>query len=103
MDIFFVVFVTLLVPLAFNSVGHAAQLRQQTARLARVERKLDAILNHLGVEPDDRDGLSAEARRYADGNQKIAAIKQHREDTGAGLAEAKAVVEEYLSRAAQRG
>ena len=55
------------------------------------------------MELDDRDGLSSQARLYADGNQKIAAIRQHREDTGAGLAEAKAVVEEYLNRTAKRG
>ncbi|MFO0848878.1 MAG: hypothetical protein U0871_10035 [Gemmataceae bacterium] len=70
----------------------------ESARLRRIERKLDAIMAHLGIAEADRFGLSSQAKLYADSGQKIAAIKQHREDTGAGLAEAKQVVEEYLSR-----
>lgn len=70
----------------------------EAARLRRIERKLDAIMAHLGIAEADRCGLSSQAKLYADSGQKIAAIKQHREDTGAGLAEAKQVVEEYLNR-----
>lgn len=70
----------------------------EAARLRRIERKLDAIMAHLGLAEVDRSGLSSQAKLYADSGQKIAAIKQHREDTGAGLAEAKQVVDEYLSR-----
>lgn len=68
-------------------------------RMARIERKLDLILAHLGVEvPDDLAGagVSDEVRRLADAGQKIAAIKRQREETGAGLAEAKEAVESYL-------
>lgn len=93
----------LLVPLLFIAANLSRQSGDGSVRLRRVERKLDAILNHLGVEVDARGGLSSQAREYADGNQKIAAIRQHREDTGAGLAEAKAVVEEYLSQRSVRG
>jgi ribosomal protein L7/L12 len=44
--------------------------------------------------------LSAEVRALADQGpgMKIAAIKRYREETGAGLAEAKQVVEEYMAR-----
>ena len=71
------------------------------ARLRRVERKLDLILQHLGLnEPDATGGLSAAVRALADQGpgMKIAAIKQYREETGAGLAEAKQVIEEYQGR-----
>jgi ribosomal protein L7/L12 len=37
-------------------------------------------------------------RALADGGNKIAAIKKHRELTGDGLVEAKRAVEAYLSR-----
>jgi len=74
--------------------GHAA-------RLQRVERKLDLILKHLGiedVEPAAGEGLLEQVRVLADCGDKIAAIKAHRELTGDGLAEAKQVVEAYLDR-----
>jgi ribosomal protein L7/L12 len=65
-------------------------------QLRRIEAKLDAIIAHLGARVPEAGGLSEEARLFADTGQTIAAIKQHREDTGAGLAEAKQAVEEYL-------
>jgi hypothetical protein len=70
------------------------------ARLARQERKLDALLRHLKVEyvdPASSDGLSDEVKRLADDpRSKIAAIKLHREQTGLGLKEAKEAVEAYI-------
>jgi ribosomal protein L7/L12 len=71
------------------------------ARLQRVERKLDLILAHLGieyVEPAPGDNLSEQVRALADRGEKIQAIKTHRDLTGAGLAEAKRAVEAYLNR-----
>ena len=100
--VFLLALAPLLVPLFFMS-GRGGLTAVEKAQLRRVERKLDAVLNHLGVEADDRDGLSSQAKLYADSNQKIAAIKQHRDDTGAGLAEAKTVIDEYLSRGPVRG
>ena len=90
------------VPLAIVVGGLVARSSDQTARLRRIERKLEAVLNHLGVEVDDRAGLSTQARFYADRGQKIAAIREHRQETGVGLAEAKEVVEDYLSQKARR-
>ncbi len=75
----------------------------ESARLRRVEKKLDAILQHLGVVEPELYDLSSQVKLYADSNQKMAAIKQHRDDTGAGLAEAKSVIEEYMGRTAKRG
>ena len=57
----------------FDGGGLSAE---DAARLRRVERKLDAILAHLGLADDRSLGLSDEARRLADDGQKIAAIKR---------------------------
>lgn len=61
------------------------------ADLRRIERKLDLILKHLGIDP--LPPVSAEVRSLAVAGRKIEAIKVHREQTGAGLAEAKEAVE----------
>ncbi len=70
-------------------------------RLRRIEQKLDLILKHLQVEfvePGPGEGLPEQVRAIADGGNKIAAIKKHRELTGDGLVEAKRAVEAYLAR-----
>jgi ribosomal protein L7/L12 len=63
-------------------------------QLSRVERKLDAVLAHLGVELAD-DGFN-ELRDLMNSGEKIAAIRLYRQLTGVGLAEAKATVEQGL-------
>lgn len=71
------------------------------ARLRRVEAKLDLVLKHLGVTYDDDlawGELSEEVRRLVDSGRKIEAIKRHRELTGAGLADSKAVIDRYEGR-----
>ena len=80
-----------------------ARLDTIEQRLAAVERKvLDPLPGgvagpisidgqHAGVGGD----VSAEVRAMAQNGQLIQAIKLHREQTGLGLAEAKAVVERY--------
>ena len=71
------------------------------ARLRRIEAKVDLILNELGVAYHDvavRVPLSEEVKALADDPRtKIAAIKLHREQTGAGLKEAKDAVEAYVA------
>lgn len=65
------------------------------ADLRRIERKLDALLKHQDVPP--LPAMSDEVKRLArDPPAKIAALKLHREETGLGLAEAKADVEEFI-------
>jgi ribosomal protein L7/L12 len=74
--------------------GTASLATRQRLNLRRVERKLDALLQHHGIALPSK--LSPEVQRLAsDPNQKIAAIKLHREQTGLSLAEAKAEVEEF--------
>ena len=64
---------------------------QLTVTLARLERKIDALIASLGVElPKD---TMDDVRALAAAGKKIEAIKRYREKTGAGLAEAKDAVD----------
>lgn len=73
-----------------------SELRQMR-RLALVERKLDAVLDQLGVEMPDPHLQQVEAllRR----GKTVQAIKAYREATGAGLREAKEEVDRLGGRA----
>jgi hypothetical protein len=70
------------------------------AQLARLERKVDLILAHLGIEFVETAPpcpLSPEVQNLArNPSQKIYAIKLHREQTGVGLKEAKDAVEAFI-------
>jgi ribosomal protein L7/L12 len=63
-------------------------------RLIRIERQLQALLDHFQIELPD-DGFD-EVRQLAAAGKKIDAIKLYRQLTGAGLAEAKSFVERGL-------
>ena len=95
-------FIALLIMVFAGGSAYAALRPRDAARLARVERKVDLILKHLGIEyvaPTSPEGLSEEVRRLAeDPDRKIEAIKLHREQTGLGLKEAKDAVEAYISQ-----
>lgn len=64
----------------------------QGIRLARIERKLDLMLAHLGI-PEPPGGISERVSQLMNERRKIEAIKVYREETGAGLKEAKEAVE----------
>jgi len=74
--------------------GGASFAARQRLDLRRLERKLDALLKHQGVELPS--GISQEVQLMAkDPNQKIAAIRLYREENpGVGLREAKEKIEE---------
>ncbi|MFD7664460.1 ribosomal protein L7/L12 [Streptomyces sp. NPDC059788] len=65
-------------------------------RLQYMDRKLDRIMEHLGIEEADPEGM-AEVDALLHKGQKIQAIKRYRELTGAGLKEAKDAVERRAS------
>lgn len=67
------------------------------AQLARLERKLDAIMASFQIElpPSSPDKLD-DIRALAAAGQTIAAIKAYRERTGASLLDAKNAVERGL-------
>lgn len=70
------------------------------ARLARLERKLDLILEHLGAALPEEDALQEVRDLVAAGpGNKMLAIKRYRELTGAGLYDAKQAVDEMARRA----
>ena len=70
------------------------------ARIRGIERKLNALLRHNGVDPTLGLPLSDRVKQIAaDPVLKIEAIKIYREETGASLAEAKEAVEMFLNSA----
>jgi trimethylamine:corrinoid methyltransferase-like protein len=60
-------------------------------RLARIERKLDRVLRHLGIEEERQD--DADVRALVREGAKIHAIKVYRQRHGVGLKEAKDAVD----------
>jgi ribosomal protein L7/L12 len=71
------------------------------ARLARVEQKVELLLTHAGLDYTPSPKTTWQGLADDGPARKIAAITAYREETGAGLAEAKRAVEEYI--AAQQG
>ena len=70
-----------------------SQREPSSGDLRRIEKKLDMILNHLGLEYQP---FTERVRLAADGGKKIEAIKLYREETGVGLVQAKEDVEAYM-------
>lgn len=65
--------------------------------VARVDRKLNLILQQLNISFDEFAVLSDRVKELArDPSRKIEAIKVYRQETGAGLAEAKETVEAFI-------
>ena len=87
------VIIIALIALACGAV--IARSNGPRADLRRIERKLDALLQHQGVPPPQR--LSKEVQLMAcDPTRRIEAVKLHREQTGLGLADAKPDIEEFI-------
>ncbi|WP_250033558.1 hypothetical protein [Paractinoplanes maris] len=79
--------------------GRSQRSGREAARLAAIERKLDLVMGHLGIEepvPTEDPEVVAHLVK----GEFIQAIKVYRERTGTGLAEAKDAVERI---AHQRG
>ena len=69
----------------------------QPHNLQRVERKIDYLLKHFQLDPEEAASisLSEEVIALIRSGEKIAAIKQLRKETHLGLKEAKEAVEQY--------
>lgn len=67
---------------------------KSSGEMARLDRKLNRILEHLGL--DVLEPFETEIWNISQTQGKIAAIKEYRERTGAGLAQAKADVEAIM-------
>jgi ribosomal protein L7/L12 len=85
------VVVILVLVVVTSSAGRRETERRQMRRLALVERKLDAVLDHLGVEVPEPHLQRVEA--LVGQGKTIQAIKAYREATGADLREAKEAVD----------
>ncbi|WP_205863361.1 ribosomal protein L7/L12 [Planosporangium thailandense] len=74
------------------STSRSTKQADMSARLAKIERKLQAVMDHLGVVEAEANMPEVESR--LDRGEKIQAIKAYRDLTGASLKEAKDAVEE---------
>ncbi len=74
--------------------GNTGDSPQTLARLDRLERKLDLLLDLLGAELSDEHPDAQRIHELIASGQKIAAIKRLRQASGAGLAQAKCAVED---------
>ena len=81
--------------MSFFDLLAGSQRPVDSGRLLRIERKLDLVLDRLGLEFQP---FSDNVRQAADSGNKILAIKLYREETGLGLAQAKKDVEEYMTQ-----
>jgi ribosomal protein L7/L12 len=65
------------------------------ARVAKLERTVTFLLEKLNMTYEDNPGstVSAAVRGLLDQGNKIGAIQQYREETGAGLLEAKQLID----------
>ncbi|MFI1165035.1 ribosomal protein L7/L12 [Streptomyces sp. NPDC020801] len=89
MDIVALLAVTLVVLVGL--VSDASRFSRADRRIARVERKLDLIIDHLGLR--EEDPALDEVTGLVRAGKRIEAIKVYREATGAGLKEAKEAVD----------
>jgi len=72
-----------------------------TRRVQELERKINLVLSHFGIDPNAEVPPSSHVITLAsDPRHRIAAIKAYREQTGAGLREAKAVIDKLVANAA---
>ena len=66
-------------------------------RLKSIERKLDLLIEHAGIETESIPGVSKEVSdtimAFALANKKIPAIKAYKDATGAPLKEAKLFID----------
>jgi hypothetical protein len=87
------------------SVGFlAASLASHVKRLADVERKINLLLEKLGVDPLASMAPAQAVKELArDPARKIAAIRQCRRETGAGLKDTAKVIEAIRTGDSDKG
>jgi len=86
----------ILVLVAASASVSRRETERRHVRLALIERKLDALLDHLGVEVPEPH--LAEVETMLRQGKTVQAIKAYREATGAGLREAKEAVDRLGGR-----
>jgi ribosomal protein L7/L12 len=91
MDPWLYLVVAAAIAIALTNIPTSAQRRRKEARLANVERKIELIMAHLGIE--DHEPYLPEVIACLEQGKKIPAIKAYRDATAVGLKEAKDAVE----------
>jgi hypothetical protein len=76
--------------------GCAIYHQRPSPNQRRIERKLDALLKFHNISMPLEATLSDEVQTLARSGHKPEAIMMHREQTGLGLAAAKADIEDFL-------
>ena len=74
--------------------GVESRISRADRRVARVERKLDLVLDHLGLA--EHDPRMAEVASLAREGKTVQAVKRYREITGDGLKESKEAVDRLV-------
>jgi len=73
----------------------------ESLRLHRCEKKIDIIMSHLGIDVltkmSEVYGLSHAVIALVDQKKKVAAIKQHMDETGRSLRDSKQQIERYTN------
>ena len=84
--------------------ANGAYIFSHMRRIQEVERKLNLVLTHLGIDPNVPVAPSSHVTNLAtDPRKRIEAIKAYREQTGAGLKEAMEVVDKIAASAKEAG
>ena len=79
------------------AIGISLKVAWLGEQLTRMERKLNALLWHHGVDLKKAPPLSERVKQLAsDPAHKIDAIKAYREETGAELVDANAAIEVFI-------
>lgn len=75
-----------------------------TRRIQELERKLNLVLTHLGIDPNAEVAPSSHVISLAvDPRKRIEAIKAYRIQTGAGLEVAAAMIDKIAANAKRPG
>jgi ribosomal protein L7/L12 len=93
---FLIVGLPVLLLLLAESSAAARRQRDTAVRLARIERKLQLVVDHLGIA--EADPALPDVLRHLENGKKIHAIKAYREATGESLRDAKDAVERMAER-----
>ncbi|MDQ3421234.1 MAG: hypothetical protein M3541_21105 [Acidobacteriota bacterium] len=75
-----------------------SRLERRLNRLSRFDAKVDALLKNAGIQFDEYQDVPADVREALERGETIVAIQRFRTATGAGLKEAKALVDEIRRR-----
>lgn len=90
-DVISVFTLPLLAFLLVEAATAAKRQRDTAARIARLDRRMQLLLTHLGVT--DPEPELAEVREHLRNGRTVAAVRAYRQATGESLLEAKQAVD----------